>query len=342
MQSLEKLQIGRVRHIGTKSITITIKSILAKQKLTNVKGLNGVTIGDIVHIDANNDIHSLWRASSKDNIIFATNACNEKCKYCPQPSEGNVYSNASINAALISNLRHNEIKFVTITGGEPTLIGTGLSNIIKAILDKNKNASISILTNGMEFDNATFADEVVKAGKLRTRICVALHSDVPSIHDSITGVIGSFDRTALGLLNLQRSSADIEIRIVLNRLNVKRLENMALIIGMNFPFVAHVAFMGLEMHAVAAANAEAIWINPPEYMQDLSIALNILKCRGIQASIYNLPYCLVSSTLWPYLRDSISSWKKIYLPVCISCTKKPSCPGLFATSTFQSPSIAPI
>lgn len=342
MQFDGQFQIGRIKSIHEESITLATGPIYMGAKTYKVKNLDDAVAGDIVSINQDGEVRSLWRTQCKDNIIFATNVCNQKCRFCPQPQGGDVYSNASINRALVSNLRRNDIDFVTITGGEPTLTGSALPAIIRVLLNKNSKASIAILSNGMEFDDKAYAYEVAKAGKSQTRICIAIHSDAPSIHDSITGVAGSFDRTALGLLNLQCAGADIEIRIVLSRLNAERLPNIASSISMNFPFVAHVAFMGLELHAKAAANAEAVWINPPEYMDKLAMALYRLKCRSIPASIYNLPYCLVPSSLWTYLRDSISGWKKTYLPACDACSMKLTCPGLFGTSLFQSPSITPI
>ncbi len=342
MQLNEQLQIGRIKKIGDGTVTLHTDLIHAKAKRINVLNLEGTATGDIVSISQEGRLHILWRAHSKDNLIFTTNVCNEKCLFCPQSEEGDAFSNASINNKLLSNLHRSDIDFVTITGGEPTLIGVELPKIIHAILSKNRKASIAILSNGMEFDNEAYANEVVKAGKSQTRICIAVHSDVPSIHDSITGVAGSFDRTVLGLLNLQRAGADIEIRVVLNRLNADRLPNIASSIRMNFPFVSHVAFMGLEVYANAAANAGSIWINPPEYMEKLALAIYCLHCSRISTSIYNLPYCLVPISLWTYLRDSISGWKKTFLPLCESCSMKIDCPGLFETSLFQSPSIAPI
>jgi MoaA/NifB/PqqE/SkfB family radical SAM enzyme len=139
-----------------------------------------------------------------------------------------------------------------------TLLGPSLPKLIQALLSKNPKAFLAILTNGMEFDNVTYANELVKAGRCKARICIPIHSDVPSIHDSITGVIGSFDRTALGILNLQRVGADIEIRVVLSNLNADRLPNIAHSISMNFPFAVHVAFMGMEVHGNASTNVDTV------------------------------------------------------------------------------------
>jgi His-Xaa-Ser system radical SAM maturase HxsC len=342
MEYPEQFQIGRIRKIQGNFITLSTGRFYKRSMTLNTRQPDRFAVEDIVVCYLDGEIQSLWRPQCKDNIILTTTACNLNCQFCPQPRVGDENLITLTNDSLINNLRHKDINSVTITGGEPTLLGLALPKMIQSLLSKNRKAFIAILTNGMEFDDVTYANEVVKAGKSQTRICIPIHSDVPSIHDSITGVGGSFDRTALGLLNLQRAGADIEIRVVLSNLNAGRLPNIAHSISMNFPFVVHVAFMGMEINGNASTNVDAVWINPPEYMNNLSRALYRLKCSNIPASIYNLPYCLVPSSLWTYLRDSISGWKKVYLPVCDSCCMRATCPGLFGTSLFQSPSITPI
>lgn len=338
----QQCRVGRICHIKGNFIVMSTPELQRKMQILSVKNAKNLRVSDIVSISAEGDVCSLWQPALMDNTIFATSVCNQQCRFCPQAKVGNIHSFSPQNSALFSTLKHNDMSFVTITGGEPTLLGADLPAMLQKLLSINPKTSIAILTNGMSFDDASYAAEVVKAGRTHTRICIALHSDVPSIHDSITGVPGAFERTSLGLLNLQRAGANIEIRIVMNRLNCERFLNMAFSIGMNFPFVTHVAFMGLELHEEAAKHANEVWVNPLEYMEQLSLAIYYLQCRGIPVSIYNLPYCLVPNSLWPFLCDSISAWKKTFLPICEPCSKKAVCPGLFATSTFQSPSIKPL
>jgi His-Xaa-Ser system radical SAM maturase HxsC len=328
--------IGRINRIQGDRVVITSKGIPKKRKTVFVKNYESLLLSDIVAIDQDDNAHVVWRSRSKDNVIITTNVCNQNCRFCPQPREGIVSSKYAFNSAILENLERDDISLVTITGGEPTLLGSDLVDIISKLLKITPKAEIAVLSNGMLFEDAVFAQRVVESGKQQLKICIPLHSDVPTYHDYVTGVNGSFERTSLGLLNLQRSRADIEIRIVLNRLNYRRLANIASSIGKNFPFVSHVAFMGLEVYSEAAEHINEVWIDPPEYMEQLSLAIRILQCRGISASIYNLPYCLVPESMWCYLCDSISFWKKAFLPLCSSCTKRPICPGLFASSRFQS------
>lgn len=332
--------IGRVESVVSQGFHFFGSPLLFKYlDPANPCSLN---IGDIVQVDVMGDIRSLWHPEQKENVVFMTSNCNQHCVYCPQPRAPKSRIEEQIIYALLNELRTSDIKYVTVTGGEPTVTGSLLPFVLQELLKKNKKAIIAVLTNGMYFMNYDYANEVVAAGKSQTRICVSLHADIASLHDIITRTQGSFEITQLGLLNLQRAGADIEIRVVLSKLNAKRLSEIAQYIGMNFPFVSHVAFMGLELHADAAEHVKEVWIDPPGYMSELSKAIYRLACHHIPASIYNLPYCLVPESLWCYLRDSISAWKKTFTQQCDSCTKKSICPGLFGTSIFQSPTISAI
>lgn len=332
--------VGRIQALHEQSIQFIGSSKFFKYK--RVPARQSLVIGDIVHLNEIGELNALWHPAQKENTLFMTGCCNQHCLYCPQPREADLPFHKSIIETLITELKRKDINYVTITGGEPTLTGDFLSFTLHSLVTKNPKAIIQVLTNGMIFKNYEYAKKVVEAGKSQTRICVSLHADAASLHDSITGVESSFEQTALGLLNLQRVGADIEIRVVLSKLNAGRLAEMAQFIAMSFPYVSHIAFMGLELHSEAALNAQRVWIDPPEYMNDLSRALFRLKCHNISTSIYNLPYCLVPKDIWGYLRDSISSWKKIFISQCNSCSKKSTCPGLFGTSLFQSPGIVPI
>jgi len=104
----------------------------------------------------------------------------------------------------------------------------------------------------------------------------------------------------------------------------------------NFPFVSHIAFMGLETTGLAWKNVEEIWIEPEVYADQLRSAILHLKQRDLCASIYNLPFCLLPRELWEFARDSISDWKKTYVDECAKCEVRESCPGVFSTSNRQS------
>jgi hypothetical protein len=103
-----------------------------------------------------------------------------------------------------------------------------------------------------------------------------------------------------------------------------------------------IAFMGLETVGLANKHIDSVWIEPTQYMHNLLQAITHLHHRDMDVSIYNLPLCLIPEPFWRFAEDSISDWKKTYLPVCATCSKKSQCPGLFSTSHVHSTRLSPI
>ena len=156
------------------------------------------------------------------------------------------------------------------------------------------------------------------------------------------GIPGSFQQTVRGLHNLALFRQRVEIRVVIFRNNYQRLPSMAEFIYRNFPFVVHVAFMGMECTGLAGTNLDQVWIDPTEYATGLKNAVLHLNRRATPVSIYNLPLCLIPHEVWKFSKNAISTWKNIYLDQCGSCKMRPNCGGFFSTSVKQSNRIIPI
>lgn len=151
------------------------------------------------------------------------------------------------------------------------------------------------------------------------------------IHNELIGANGFF-RTIRALYNLEQFGQNIEIRVLINAINFKRLPSLAEFIYRNLPFVWHVAFMGLEIEGRAKANIDKMWIDPVDYMQELRDAIFILRRRLMNVSIYNHQLCLMPNDLWKFARKSISEWKNTYLDVCKECLAYNKCGGFFRSS----------
>jgi hypothetical protein len=89
--------------------------------------------------------------------------------------------------------------------------------------------------------------------------------------------------------------------------------------------------MGLENMGYVKKNWGLLWIDPLDYMKELEHAVKHLFYRGIPASVYNLPLCVLPRSLWSFARQSISDYKNIYLDECEACQLRAHCAGLFAS-----------
>ena len=225
-----------------------------------------------------------------------------------------------------------ELPTIGITGGEPTLLGDRLFDLIAYIRKRLPNTHIQILSNGRQFADGAYAEKLAQVSEGMIIVGVPFHSDSPIIHDRIAGAKNAYNQTLLGLYNLAANDIDIELRIVLTKQNYQRLPQMARFISKNLAFVSTVAFMAMEDIGYTIKNRDLIWIEPLDYMPQLQQAVQYLAQLEFDVSLFNLPLCLLPESLRPFAKQSISDWKNKYLPICDTCTAKSECCGFFSTS----------
>lgn len=271
--------------------------------------------------------------NSNDNTLFTTARCNNNCIMCCQPPLNNddIDELFESNIAIIDRAP-KEIPVVGISGGEPTLLGDKLIELIRHIREKLPDSDIHILSNGRNFKDIEYSRRVVEAGEGKLFVGIPIHSDYYKDHDIIAGAKEAFNETIAGIFNLSAFGAAIELRIVINKLNYMRLPQMADFIQKNLPFVAWTAFMAMEHIGHAVSNERNIWIEPVEYAEKLAEAVTTLAQWHKDVAVYNVPLCLIPESIHPYAQKSISDWKNKYLPICDACLLKEKCCGLFATS----------
>lgn len=87
--------------------------------------------------------------------------------------------------------------------------------------------------------------------------------------------------------------------------------------------------MELEYIGYTPHNIQTLWIDPHDYQDELTEAVEFLAGQGMNVSIYNAQLCVLNQRLCQYARKSISDWKNNYLPECEKCDKLNDCGGLF-------------
>ena len=279
--------------------------------------------------------------NSNDNSLFVTSQCNNRCLMCAQPplNRDDIDFFFERNIRLIDNAP-NGLTDIGITGGEPTLLQEKLVHLIKYIELRYPDSLIHILTNGRAFSDIQYTRMFVEFSNLLFGI--PLHSDFSIEHDAITQVKDSYIETMKGLYNLANIGADIELRVVINKMNYRRLPQLSEFIWRNLPFVASISFMGLEDTGYSIKNHNKIWIDPIDYLVEIEKAVINLAEWNLDVSIFNIPLCLLKPSLYKIAKKSISDWKVTYIDTCSTCSKKNECCGLFSTSKMQSPNIKPI
>lgn len=90
--------------------------------------------------------------NSNDNALFITSQCNNRCLMCCQPPllRNDLDGYFQKNMALIDSAPR-ELRSIGITGGEPTLLGDRLFELLRHIRMKLPETEIHLLTNGRAF-----------------------------------------------------------------------------------------------------------------------------------------------------------------------------------------------
>ena len=287
--------------------------------------------GDVVVLEGDSGfVRSLYRPDERHHSLFVTERCSSNCLMCSQPpkDKDDVAPLTQRNRELL-RLMNPKPDYLTITGGEPTLLGQHLFSLLEQLKAELPHTELHMLTNGRTFAWPEYTRAFAGVGHPNLCLGVPLYSDVAGEHDYIVQAKGAFDQTMQGLHQAARNGIRVEVRVVLHRLTIPRLTRLIEYIYRNLSFVEHVALMGLEHVGYTPRNIEELWIDPFDYQSELERAVTYLSMRGIAVSLYNHQLCVLRTSLWPYARKSISDWKNFYLPECERCSALMECGGLF-------------
>lgn len=317
-----------------KAVLSTLKMISSLEipVVHSIKNLDHLEEGDIVIINTDGVVNTIYRKNSNHNFLLFTERCNSNCLMCSQPPKDRDDTEYFFNQYTQAiPLIPKDCSEIGITGGEPTLLGTRFLKLLIQLKEELPDTEVHCLTNGRSFAWENSAKKVGEIDHEKLMLAIPLYADVYHIHDYIVQAKDAFNQTIQGIYNLAKYGQRIEIRIVLHRQTIPRLTKLAKFIYKNLPFVEHIAFMGLEHEGYTSFNIDKLWIDPVDYQQELTDAVTYLSDLGMNVSIYNAQLCTLPEHLWRYSRKSISDWKNIYFYECNNCDVLDQCGGMFAS-----------
>ena len=174
--------------------------------------------GDILGINANLRIRTLYRRSSRHNSFLVTERCNHYCLMCSQPPK--EADDSSILARLKSaiGLVDKNTKSIGFTGGEPLLNWKPFVELLHFAKEELPNTAIHVLTNGRGFANPNVSHAWAALQHPDLMAGIPIYSCVDRTHDYVVQAPGAFDETILGILRLKDAGGRIEIRVVLHQI----------------------------------------------------------------------------------------------------------------------------
>jgi len=224
--------------------------------------------------------------------IAVTYRCNLRCIFCyagcgctrSSSSQGEMNTRQMLKILSVI-ARDAQVPSVSLTGGEP-LLRSDLEKIVQAGVKQNMR--VNLITNGSLLDSSR-ATSLFDAGLFSAQVSV--EGPTASIHDSLTRVEGSFERTIRGIERLQRAGIATHINTTLcqgNKHHLQGLVDLALALGL-----PRVTMNFIIPTGTALGQGRDQWIR---YL-DLPCLLRDLKGyareKGIQFIWYApTPYCL--------------------------------------------------
>ena len=156
--------------------------------------------------------------------IDITNRCNLRCKYCYHFSgPGDVAEDLPKEEWLqfFEELSRCAVMNVSLAGGEP-FFRKDLKELIEGIVENKMR--FTVLSNG-----TLITDDMIEflAGTGRCDgVQVSIDGSKPETHDACRGK-GNFQKAVDGIKCLQRHGLPVQIRVTVNRHNVRDLEDIA-------------------------------------------------------------------------------------------------------------------
>lgn len=138
--------------------------------------------------------------------IEITSKCNERCIHCFIPHEDKTFEiDVELFYDIIRQCKDMNVLHLTLSGGEPMLHRYFCDFLRKC---KEYDFSINILSNLTLLD-----DEITKEMQANPLLSVqvSLYSMNPDIHDEITQIKGSFEKTKNAILKLIENNIPLQI-----------------------------------------------------------------------------------------------------------------------------------
>lgn len=278
------------------------------------------------------EIFVYYNSESDDNTIFITNKCNSNCIMCPVSDVARKTSDIKdINQIMkICKQIPSDTPHITITGGEPFMLKKDIFIMFEYMKEYLNDIEYLLLTNGRIFADDEYFELFLKSAPDNLMIGIPIHGYDDITHDGITRSKGSFKQTKKGIKKLLAAGIRIEIRIVVSKLNISFINEIADLIIREFKGAYSIKVMGLEMLGNARINFDKVWIDYNEAFSKSKEAIEKMIMHGFDVGLYNFPLCCVDSRFWNIAEKSISDYKVRFLEECEICRKKELCGGMFS------------
>lgn len=290
-------------------------------------------------------------------ILFeVTQKCNLNCNFCYNhwKADNTASKEESSYEDTLKTLKKlfksNSVKHVTFTGGEP-LLYERLDELV--LFCRMKGASVSIITNGNAGNPQLFADLIQVGVKLFE---LPLHAPSAAIHDRMTGIIGSWEKSLSTIRNITNLGGYIVPVIVITKYNFDKIDGV--LEYLNNLGLSRVMINRYNIGGVGIHNHEKILPTLAELNESFRQAAQTAKRLNMQiSSNVCTPHCVIDPKQYPSIAFTNCSMEVAKRPITLTadgdvrfCNHSPSVMGnihhtplqnIFEVWTIQNPILQP-
>lgn len=319
-------------YVDDGKITLYPEKIILSDKETDLASIGKYNNYDVLEIWENGFLNRRYNDKSGENYFFITGACNSNCIMCPSPeaTRKNVPETNVEDLMLLAKHIPSDTPHLTITGGEPFLIGEKIFPFLRYLKDKFLATEFLFLTNGRVFSLDRYVELFVESVPCGSIVAIPVHGSSERVHDAITRVEGSFKQTKRGIKQLLKNNIRVEIRVVVSKLNQDDFDNIADLIINQFMGIEYVSVIAMEMTGNARKNKDIVWTPYKKTFSAIASGIRKLVSCGVDVKLYNFPICTVEKPFWTLCEKSISTSKVRFAETCDNCKYRAACGGVFA------------
>jgi len=144
-----------------------------------------------------------------------TSKCNERCVHCYIPHENKInHIDSDLFYNILKQCKKMNLLHITLSGGEPMLHPDFIDFLRKC---NEYNFSVNVLSN-LTLLNKAIIEEMERNHLLSVQ--VSLYSMDANIHDTITQMKGSFEKTKNAILELRKDNIPLQISCPIIKQNI--------------------------------------------------------------------------------------------------------------------------
>jgi len=258
--------------------------------------------------------------------IGVTFKCNNNCIMCTEAASLRS-EEPPLNQIIsqITTLKNPD--YILLTGGEPTL-RKDIFFILNYINKKFPRTEIKLITNGRLFRYNIFVDKIKKIKNLL--IISEIHGD-ERLHNKITRTKGSFKQTQEGIKNILRNNIDLEMRLVIHKLNYQSILWIANYIS-TLKSIKQAVIFPIDIIGKAYKNRKKLVITYKEIMPYVEEGIKIFQNNNIKVRLYHFPLCILKPQYRKIAEKvTVTETRVTFIEECYKCIYYNKCPRVWKT-----------